>query len=147
MKQLLGFVIGVVHDESIIVWRKWSTTKLYDLVGMNFLWPCYFEKTWLLWLVCLKNHHFQVNMNFYFVSFGSEHSCYNKENYIEIMPSSTPHQKFWFYHLPTQGREELSLGMLIHLQHIYNLWNIHAIILSVLNDYGLYYTLLYYFWD
>ena len=38
-------VIGVVHDESILVWRKWSLTKLYDFVGMNFLWPCYFEKT------------------------------------------------------------------------------------------------------
>ena len=38
-------VIGVVHDESILVWRKWSMTKLYDFVGMNFLWPCYSEKT------------------------------------------------------------------------------------------------------
>ena len=38
-------VIGVVHDESILVWRKWSMTKLYDFVGMNFLWPWYFEKT------------------------------------------------------------------------------------------------------
>ena len=38
-------VIGVVHDESILVWRKWSMTKLYDFVGMNFLWPCYFERT------------------------------------------------------------------------------------------------------
>ena len=38
-------VIGVVHDESILVWRKWNMTKLYDFVGMNFLWPCYFEKT------------------------------------------------------------------------------------------------------
>ena len=38
-------VIGVVHDESILVWRKWSMTKLYDFVGITFLWPCYFEKT------------------------------------------------------------------------------------------------------
>ena len=30
-------VIGVVHDESILVWRKWNMTKLYDFVGMNFL--------------------------------------------------------------------------------------------------------------
>ena len=41
-------VIGVVHDESILVWQKWSMTELYDFVGMKFLWPCYFEKTWLL---------------------------------------------------------------------------------------------------
>ena len=38
-------VFGVVYDESIPVWRKWSMAKLYDFVGMNFLWPCYFEKT------------------------------------------------------------------------------------------------------
>ena len=36
---------------------------------------------------------------------------------------------------------------LIRLQRIYNLWSIHAILLSVLNVYGVYYTLLYYFWD
>ena len=29
-------VIGVVHDESILVWRKWNMTKLYDFVGITF---------------------------------------------------------------------------------------------------------------
>ena len=33
-----------------------------------------------------------------------------KKNYIKIMPSSTPHQKFCFYHLPTRGRAGLKLG-------------------------------------
>ena len=33
-----------------------------------------------------------------------------KKNYIEIMPSSTPHQKFSFYHLPTPGRAGIKLG-------------------------------------
>ena len=33
-----------------------------------------------------------------------------KKNYIKIMPSSTPHQKFWFYHLPTRGRAGIKLG-------------------------------------
>ena len=33
-----------------------------------------------------------------------------KKNYIEIMPSSTPHQKFCFYHLPTRGRAGINLG-------------------------------------
>ena len=27
------------------VWGKWSMAKLYDFVGMSFLWLCYFEKT------------------------------------------------------------------------------------------------------
>ena len=33
-----------------------------------------------------------------------------KKNYFKIMPSSTPHQKFCFYHLPTRGRAGIKLG-------------------------------------
>ena len=33
-----------------------------------------------------------------------------KKNYIEIMPSSTPHQKYRFYHLPTRGRAGIKHG-------------------------------------
>ena len=36
------------------------------------------------------------------------HTTINK-NYIKIMPSSTPHQKFSFYHLPTRGRAGIKL--------------------------------------
>ena len=53
-----------------------------------------------------------------------------KKNYIEIMPSSIPHQNFCFYHLPTRGRAGIKLG---DVQRIYNLWSIHAIILSILD--------------
>ena len=33
-----------------------------------------------------------------------------KKNYIKIMPSRMPHQKFCFYHLPTRGRAGIKLG-------------------------------------
>ena len=33
-----------------------------------------------------------------------------KKIYTEIMPSSTSHQKFCFYHLPTRGRAGIKLG-------------------------------------
>ena len=49
-------------------------------------------------------------LNFCLESFGSEHSCHNKEDYLEIMLGSIPHQKFGFYHLPTQGRAGIKLG-------------------------------------
>ena len=68
-----------------------------------------------------------------------------KINTLRIMLGSIPHQKFCFYHLPTRGRA--SLGCLIRLQRIYNFWLFHAIILPVLDVYGLYFTLLYHFWD
>ena len=40
-----------------------------------------------------------------------------------------------------------SEGVVIRLQHIYNFLLFHAIILPVLDVYGLYFTHLYYFWD
>ena len=41
---------------------------------------------------------------------------------------------YFFYHLPTRGREGIKLGdMLIHLQRIYNIWSIHDVILSFLD--------------
>ena len=70
-----------------------------------------------------------------------------KKNYIEIMPSSTPHKSSVFIIYLLEDEHELSLGMLIRLQGIYNFWLFHAIIYFVLDVYGLYYTLLYYFWD
>ena len=53
---------------------------------------------------------FMSILNFYLESFRSEHSSHNKENYIEIMLGSIPHQKFCFYHLFTRGRAGIELG-------------------------------------
>src|SRR3954462_10484568 len=38
--------------------------------------------------------------------------------YIEIMPSSTPHQKFSFYHLPTRGRAGIKLGDALYISNV-----------------------------
>ena len=61
------------------------------------------------------------------------------------MLGSIPHQKFCFYHLPTRGRAELSLGMLIRLQRIYNFWLFHVVILSFLDVLQSFYSHLYHF--
>ena len=63
------------------------------------------------------------------------------------MLGSIPHQNSVFIIYLLEDEQELSLGMLIRLQRIYNFLLFHAIILSVLDVYGLYYTLLYHFWD
>ena len=42
-----------------------------------------------------------------------------KKNYIKIMPSSTLHQKFCFYHLPTRGRAGIKLGDAWYVSSIY----------------------------
>ena len=54
-------------------------------------------------------------------SFGSKHSCHNKDNYIEKnMLGSIPHKKFCFIIYLLEDEQELSLVMLIRLQRIYN---------------------------
>ena len=54
-------VIGVVHD-LIFGMMKIEHSQTIWFCRDNFLWPCYFEKTWLLWLVCLKYYYFYVNI-------------------------------------------------------------------------------------
>ena len=49
-------------------------------------------------------------LNFYLESFRSEHSCHNKEKLHWNMLESIPHQKFFFYHLPTRGWAGIKLG-------------------------------------
>ena len=60
-------------------------------------------------LVCLKYYYFYVNTFVLNLSNLNIHITI-KKICIEIMPSSTPHQKFSFYHLPTQGRAGIKLG-------------------------------------
>ena len=49
-------------------------------------------------------------LSFCFESYGYEHSCDNKENYMDKYVGSIPHKKICFYHLPTRGRVGIKLG-------------------------------------
>ena len=49
-------------------------------------------------------------MNFYLESFGSDIHATIKKITLKNMLSSIPHQKFYFYHLPTRGRAGIKLG-------------------------------------
>ena len=55
-----------------------------------------------------------------------------KKNYIEIMPSSIPHQKLWLYHLPTRGRAGIKLG---------DAWYVSGV--SIIFDWSMLYYLLF----
>ena len=71
-----------------------------------------------------------------------------KKNYIKIMPSSTPHQNYLFYHLPTRGRAEIKLGNAWYVSNVSIIFDcsmLYYILFWMFN--GLYYTLLYYCWD
>ena len=62
-------------------------------------------------LVCLKYYYFYVNIKLLSWIFQIWILISQlKKNYIKIMPSSTPHQKFSFYHLPTWERAGIKLG-------------------------------------
>ena len=49
-------------------------------------------------------------LNLRFESYGSEYSCQIRKDYMINMLGSIPHQKFYFYHLPTRGRAGIKLG-------------------------------------
>ena len=64
------------------------------------------------------------------------------------MPSSIPHQKFCFYHLPTRGRAGIKLGDAWYVSNvsiIFDCFMLYYILFWMIN--GICYTLLYYFWD
>ena len=78
---------------------------------MNFLLPCYFEKTWLLWLVCLKYYYFLCQYELLFcIHLDLNIHATIKKITLRIMLGSIPHQKFCFYHLPTRGQAWIKLG-------------------------------------
>ena len=63
MKMKHGLTIWFCRDNLSLAMLFW-----YDMITL---------------LVCLKYYYFMSILNFYLESFGSEHSCHNKENYIE----------------------------------------------------------------
>ena len=69
-----------------------------------------------------------------------------KNNYIKIMPSSTPHQKFCFYHLPTRGRAGIKLGDAWYVSNVSIIFDCSMLLyIQFWMFNGLYYTLLYFF--
>ena len=108
MKQLLGLSSGLCMIWILCVGKM-------EHIQTNFVGLTCFG------YVILIRHNFLVSMlevllflcqhqTFILNYIEYEHSCHNKKNYIEIMPSSIPHQKFCFYHLPTRGRAGIKLG-------------------------------------
>ena len=109
MKQLLGLSSGLWMIK-YFVWSGWSIARLYDFVGITF-----FSH------VILRKHNCFVSMlevllfsmsiwTFVLNLMDLNIHATIKKNHIEIMPTSIPHQKFCFYHLPTRGRPGIKLG-------------------------------------
>ena len=69
-----------------------------------------------------------------------------KKNYIEIMPSSIPHKKFCFYHLPTRGRAGIKLGDAWYVSNVSIIFDCSMVLYYLFWMFnGLYDTILYYF--
>ena len=77
----------------------------------NFLWPCYFEKTWLLWLVCLKCYYFfyQYELLFWIIRIWIFISQVRRIT-LKLCQLAFHIKNYLFYHLPTRGRAGIKLG-------------------------------------
>ena len=127
------------------VWWRWSIARLYDFVGIAFfghvilrrhnclvsmlevlLFLCQFELlSWIFRIWIFMPQLWRITLKLCQVAFHIKNSV------------------FIIYLL--EDEQELSLGMLIRLQRIYNFWLLYAILSTVLDVYGLYYTLSYHF--
>ena len=114
--------LRILKYETIAWWKSGLCMIWIFCVGKmehsQNIWLC---RDNLLWLCYLIRHNCLVStlevllflcqhQTFILNHIDSEHSCHSKKNYIEIMLSSIPHQKFCFYHLPTRGRAGIKLG-------------------------------------
>ena len=124
-------IIGVVHDKYFVLARL-SMTRLYDFVGITYFSIDILKDMvayWHAWVSKLLCQHYNIALNH--IKSPNVHDI--KKRIWYDMLNNTPHQKFYFYHLPTWGRVGVKLGMLIRLQRIYNFWLFHAILLSILD--------------
>ena len=64
-----------------------------------------------------------------------------------IMIGSIPHRKILFYHLPTRGRAGIKLGDAWYVSNVSIIFDCSMLLYTVLDYIGLYFPLLYYFWD
>ena len=115
------------------VWWRWSIARLYDFVGITFFGH-----------VILRRHDCLVSM-LEILSFLCQYELLSWIFRIWIfipqlrritlklcqVALRIKNSVFTIYLL--EDKQELSLGMLIRLQRIYNFWLFHAIILSVLD--------------
>ena len=127
------------------VWWRWSIARLYDFVGIAFFGH-----------VILRRHNCLVSMLEVLLFLCQYELLYWIFQIWIFMPQlwritlklcqvalRIKNSVFIIYLL--EDEQELSLGMLICLQRIYNFWLLHAILSTVLDIIGLYYSLLYYF--
>ena len=76
----------------------------------SFLWPCYFEKTWLLCSCAWSITVFMSILTFVLNLMDLDIIATINKTALINMLGSIPHQKFCFYHLPTRGRAGIKLG-------------------------------------
>ena len=120
------------------VWWRWSIARLYDFVGITFFGH-----------VILRRHNCFVSM-LEVLLFLCQYELLSwifriwifipqlRRIPLKLCQVALRIKNSFFIIYLLEDEQELSLGMLIRLQRIYNFWLFHAIIFSVLDVYGLY---------
>ena len=132
MKQLLGWNRGCAWFEYFVWWR-WSIARPYDFVGITFFGH-----------VILRRHNYFVSM-LEVLLFLCQYELLSwifriwifipqlRRITLKLCQVALRIKNSVFIIYLLEDEQELSLGMLIRLQCIYNFWLFHAIILSTLD--------------
>ena len=132
------------HYCRIISWLFWQRVAVWDTLLSLVSWLCHwYEPLWSLRVI--------VDMVSYNV--GWKHACclslFMQTRAKEFVKVFLFHFQFinWIAWGQASYYKWGASRDLIRLQRIYNFWLLHAILSTVLGNIGLYFPLLYYFWD
>ena len=111
-----------MHDKYLVL-RRWSMTSLYDFVGITFS-SHYILKIHDCFLVCLKYYCFYyVNIKLLFwISWTWIFIPQLRRITLKLCQIALRIKNSVFIIYLLEDEQELSLGMLIRLQRIYNFW-------------------------
>ena len=121
LRDYAWYVINLTHIDLFIN----QVTTLYNLKGKMELYP-----------LCLPSRPPDVCQ-----------PCSRLCSVLVSDPSSSMWYRRCFHIKPSWLTVACFKGYVIRLQHIFNFWLLHAILSIVLDYIGLYFPLLYYFWD
>ena len=147
MKQFLGLSSGLCMILIFCVMKMEHSETIWFFRDKLTLAMLFWEDIIIL-LVCLKYYCFYIihlTLVFNLMDLNI-HATINKITWINML-GSIPHKILFLSFTYSRTRRNYAWGCLLRLQRIYNFWLLHAILSTVLDIIGLYYPLLYYFWD
>ena len=132
----------------MLIWGFWSMSRIWSIWRIWFIW-----RIWSGVPILHGWCHDDIHLNIFKVPFGNPDFLHRGTVPAVSSNISSKYFTILIFEQFVVGVKWIIIRMrrftciLIRLQSIYNFWLLHAILSTVLDYIGLYFSLLYYFWD